>query len=121
MSSGVTRLAFPGAVSYAMTKGALNALTLTPADEPGARGTTVDSVPPGVVATDVSPWPADPRERARTPRRPVLRPGRRGVRRGGHRGRPGPDDARRVTGPNVDAGGGSSLGVRAPTGRRYPR
>ncbi|MFC5887706.1 SDR family oxidoreductase [Kitasatospora sp. CM 4170] len=111
VSSGVTRVAFPGAVSYAMTKGALNTLTLTLAEELGPRGITVNSVLPGVVATDINPWLADPRERARVAAYSAFD-------RVGEASDVADivaflasDDARWVTGQNVDASGGSSLGV----------
>jgi NAD(P)-dependent dehydrogenase (short-subunit alcohol dehydrogenase family) len=42
-------LAFPTAAAYAMAKGALNALTLTLAQDLGARGITVNAVVPGPV------------------------------------------------------------------------
>ncbi|WP_406202183.1 SDR family oxidoreductase [Kitasatospora sp. NBC_01560] len=111
VSSGVTRVAFPSAVSYAMTKGALNTLTLTLAEELGPRGITVNAVLPGVVATDINPWLDDPAARARVAGYAAL-------------GRVGEasdvadavaflasDDARWITGQNLDASGGSNLGV----------
>ncbi|MBP0451302.1 MULTISPECIES: SDR family oxidoreductase [unclassified Kitasatospora] len=111
VSSGVTRVAFPGAVSYAMTKGALNTLTLTLAEELGPRGITVNAVLPGVVATDINPWLEDPAARARVAAYSAF-------------GRVGEaadvadvvaflasDDSRWVTGQNLDVSGGSNLGV----------
>ncbi|MGW6916159.1 SDR family oxidoreductase [Kitasatospora sp. NPDC054939] len=111
VSSGVTRVAFPTAVSYAMTKGALNTLTLTLAEELGPRGITVNAVSPGIVETDINPWLADPAARSRAAGYAAL----------GRVGAPGDvadvvaflasDDARWVTGQNLDASGGSNLGV----------
>lgn len=52
ISSGVTRIAAPSMVTYSMTKGALNTLTLTLAKQLGARGITVNAVAPGIVDVD---------------------------------------------------------------------
>ncbi|MEV8511515.1 SDR family oxidoreductase [Dactylosporangium sp. NPDC051484] len=54
ISSGVTRIAFPDGIAYAMTKGALDTFTRTLAKPLGARGITVNTVAPGVVDTDVN-------------------------------------------------------------------
>lgn len=54
ISSGVTRIAFPQKAAYAMTKGALNILTLELAKELGARNITVNSLAPGFTETDMS-------------------------------------------------------------------
>ncbi|MEE1827067.1 SDR family oxidoreductase [Streptomyces sp. BE20] len=111
VSSGVTRVAFPTAIAYAMTKGALNTLTLTLAEELGPRGITVNAVLPGVVATDVNPWLDDPRARARVAAYSAFD-------RVGEASDVADvvaflasDDARWVTGQNLDASGGSNLGV----------
>ncbi|MGV9266324.1 SDR family oxidoreductase [Kitasatospora sp. NPDC003701] len=111
VSSGVTRVAFPTAVSYAMTKGALNTLTLTLAQELGPRGITVNAVLPGVVDTDINPWLADPQARAAAA-------GYSAFDRVGEAADVADvvaflasDDARWVTGQNLDASGGSNLGV----------
>ncbi|MFE2724929.1 SDR family oxidoreductase [Kitasatospora sp. NPDC059327] len=121
VSSGVTRVAFPAAVSYAMTKGALNTLTLTLAEELGERGITVNAVLPGVVATDINPWLADPRARERVAAYSTFD-------RVGEAADVADvvaflvsDDARWITGQNLDASGGSNLGVQPPAGRRYAR
>jgi NAD(P)-dependent dehydrogenase (short-subunit alcohol dehydrogenase family) len=53
ISSGTTWFITPGVV-YSMAKGALNVLTRSLAQAVGARGITVNSVSPGVVATDRS-------------------------------------------------------------------
>lgn len=54
VSSGVTRIAFPDLIAYAMTKGALDAFTRTLAKHLGARGITVNGVAPGVIDTDIN-------------------------------------------------------------------
>ncbi|MFD8705585.1 SDR family NAD(P)-dependent oxidoreductase [Kitasatospora sp. NPDC059648] len=54
VASAVTRMAFPGVAAYGLTKGALNTLTLTLAQELGPRGITVNAVSPGTVDTDVN-------------------------------------------------------------------
>jgi 3-oxoacyl-[acyl-carrier protein] reductase len=59
ISSGASRVASPLTIAYSMTKGALNALTRTLALELGPRGITVNSVEPGIVRTDITPWLAD--------------------------------------------------------------
>ncbi|MFA3873251.1 SDR family oxidoreductase [Streptomyces sp. MMCC 100] len=48
ISSGLTRVANPQEVAYAMTKGAVDQLTLHFAKHLGARGITVNSVGPGI-------------------------------------------------------------------------
>lgn len=60
ISSGVTRIAFPEDVAYAMSKGALDVMTLALAKEFGPRGITVNSVAPGIIDTEMNPWLADP-------------------------------------------------------------
>ncbi|MFE9258360.1 SDR family oxidoreductase [Streptomyces sp. NPDC006879] len=55
ISSGVTRIAMPQIVAYAMTKGALDTLSLTLAQELGPRGITVNTVAPGFTLTDINP------------------------------------------------------------------
>ncbi|MFJ4713584.1 SDR family oxidoreductase [Streptomyces sp. NPDC088785] len=54
VASAVTRMAFPEVVAYGLTKGALNTLTLTLAQELGPRGIRVNAVSPGTVDTDVN-------------------------------------------------------------------
>lgn len=54
ISSGVTRIAFPEKAAYAMTKGALNILTLELAKALGPRNITVNSLAPGFTDTDMA-------------------------------------------------------------------
>ncbi|WP_433245980.1 SDR family NAD(P)-dependent oxidoreductase [Streptosporangium sp. CA-135522] len=55
ISSAVTRIALPE-LAYATTKGALNALGRTLAQEVGVRGITVNTVAPGPTATEAQSW-----------------------------------------------------------------
>ncbi len=54
LSSVVARTAFPGYLSYAMTKGAVNVFIRNLAAELGPRGITVNGIAPGVIETDMS-------------------------------------------------------------------
>lgn len=54
ISSGVTRIAFPEIIGYALTKGAIDAFTHTLAKHLGPRGITVNAVAPGVIDTDIN-------------------------------------------------------------------
>ncbi|WP_436771906.1 SDR family oxidoreductase [Yinghuangia sp. YIM S09857] len=111
VSSGVTRIAFPEAIAYAATKGALDVFTLALAKQLGARGITVNGVAPGVVDTDINAaWLRDNAEaNAYWASRAAL----------GRVGRPddiadtvaflASDAARWVTGHLLDATGGSDL------------
>ncbi|GGT48164.1 SDR family oxidoreductase [Streptomyces purpureus] len=111
ISSGVTRVAFPGMTSYAASKGAVEVLTLTLAQTLGARGITVNAVSPGTIETDIHPWMADPDARAQAAAFSVF----------DRVGQPedvadvvgflASDGARWVTGQNVDVSGGSGLGL----------
>ncbi|QES05958.1 SDR family oxidoreductase [Streptomyces venezuelae] len=111
ISSGVTKVAFPGMTSYAASKGAVEVLTLTLAQTLGSRDITVNAVSPGTIETDIHPWMADPAAKAHAARFSVFN----------RVGRPGDvadvvgflasDDARWVTGQNIDASGGSGLGL----------
>lgn len=55
VSSGVTWFAIPEVV-YSMTKGALNVMTRSLALTQGPRGITVNTVSPGITATDMNGW-----------------------------------------------------------------
>ncbi|MFJ9521144.1 SDR family oxidoreductase [Kitasatospora sp. NPDC101801] len=111
ISSGATRIAFPGITAYSMTKGALDVLTLTLAQDLGPRGITVNSVSPGIVATDINPWLADPEAHAQAASYSVF--GRVGEAAdiAGVVAFVASEDARWVTGQTLDATGGSALGV----------
>ncbi len=54
IGSGVTRIAFPNGIAYAMSKGAVDTFTLALAAELGPRGITVNTVAPGFVHTDMN-------------------------------------------------------------------
>jgi NAD(P)-dependent dehydrogenase (short-subunit alcohol dehydrogenase family) len=54
VSSGLTRVSFPGSASYASMKGAVEVLTRYLAKELGPRGIAVNTVAPGAVETDFS-------------------------------------------------------------------
>jgi 3-oxoacyl-[acyl-carrier protein] reductase len=54
VSSLASRRAFPESVAYAMSKGALDTMTLCLAKELGGRGITVNTVGPGFIETDMS-------------------------------------------------------------------
>ncbi len=54
VSSGLTRVAFPGSAPYASMKGAVEVLTRYLAKELGPRGIAVNTVAPGAVQTDFS-------------------------------------------------------------------
>ena len=109
ISSGVTRIAFPADTPYAMSKGALNILTLALAKELGPRGITVNTVAPGIVETEMNGWLADPAAAAWAAEKSAFN----------RVGRPADiadvvafvasDDARWVSGQYVDATGGSQL------------
>ncbi|CAL9304747.1 MULTISPECIES: SDR family oxidoreductase [Streptomyces] len=111
VSSGVTKVAFPGMTSYAASKGALEVLTLTLAQTLGSRDITVNAVSPGTVETDIHPWMADPAAKAHAAGFSVFN----------RVGQPADvadvvsflasDDARWVTGQNIDVSGGSGLGI----------
>ncbi|MGW0763017.1 SDR family oxidoreductase [Streptomyces sp. NPDC002814] len=65
ISSAATRIAYPESLVYAMTKGALNTLTLALAKELAPRGITVNAVAPGFVETDMNTHKrADPQSAA---------------------------------------------------------
>lgn len=52
LSSGLTRVAFPGYAAYAAVKGAIEVLTRYLAKELGGRGIAVNTVAPGAIETD---------------------------------------------------------------------
>ncbi|WP_394780413.1 SDR family NAD(P)-dependent oxidoreductase [Undibacterium sp.] len=52
LSSGLTRVSFPGYAAYAAVKGAIEVLTSYMAKELGSRGIAVNTVAPGAIETD---------------------------------------------------------------------
>ena len=55
ISSMVSRAAYPACNAYAMSKAALNMMSLSLAQELGPRGITVNAVAPGATMTDFAP------------------------------------------------------------------
>ncbi|WP_030780860.1 SDR family oxidoreductase [Streptomyces sp. NRRL S-920] len=110
ISSGVTRIAFPITIAYSMTKGALNVMTHTLAQELGPRGITVNAVAPGIIETEM--MDGLPEEQ---------RAEMAGYSTFNRIGQPADvadivsfvasDDARWITGQYIDATGGSALGL----------
>ncbi|MFF8591846.1 SDR family oxidoreductase [Streptomyces sp. NPDC015220] len=111
VSSGATRIALTDIIAYAMTKGAVDAFTLTLAKALGARGITVNAVAPGIIDTDMNAAWLRGNEAAEK--------SAAGLSALGRVGRPedvadvvaflASDDARWVTGQVIDATGGSQL------------
>lgn len=52
LSSGLTRLSYPGFAAYAAVKGAVEVLSVYMAKELGGRGIAVNTVAPGAIETD---------------------------------------------------------------------
>ncbi len=52
LSSGLTRVSYPGYAAYAAVKGAVEVLTVYMARELGTRGIAVNTVAPGAIETD---------------------------------------------------------------------
>ncbi|MET8975800.1 SDR family oxidoreductase [Streptomyces sp. NPDC004539] len=110
-SSGATRIALTDIIAYAMTKGAVDAFTLTLAKALGGRGITVNSVAPGIIDTDINASWLRGNAAAEESAAALSALGRVG--------RPedvadivaflASDDARWVTGQTIDATGGSQL------------
>jgi 3-oxoacyl-[acyl-carrier protein] reductase len=110
VSTAATRIAWPALAAYAMSKGALNVLTLELAKQLGPRGITVNTLAPGVVETDMSAgFLSDPQFRQFASSLSAL----------GRIGQPediadvaaflASRDGRWVTGQYIDATGGSQL------------
>ena len=113
ISSGVTWFATP-AIVYSMTKGALNVLGRSLANELGARNITVNTISPGITDTDMNPAIRDKDSKALERVAAMTALGRPG----------GPadigdvvaffasDDARWITGQTLDVNGGLFLGPK---------
>lgn len=109
-TAAATRVASPMTIAYSMTKGAINVMTHTLAQELGSRAITVNAVAPGVVDTDLTGWLADPTMRKQATDWSVF----------DRLGSPSDiadvvaflasPDARWVTGQIIDASGGTHLG-----------
>lgn len=56
LSTGATRVSFPGATAYFASKGFVDVLTLQLAAELGPKGITVNAVAPGVIDTRMNTW-----------------------------------------------------------------
>ncbi|CAM3371989.1 Short-chain dehydrogenase/reductase SDR [Paenibacillus lactis] len=54
LSSATTRISLPAVPAYSMTKGAINTLTLSLANQLGARGITINAIQPGFIATEMN-------------------------------------------------------------------
>jgi NAD(P)-dependent dehydrogenase (short-subunit alcohol dehydrogenase family) len=52
ISSGLTRIAYPGFAAYSAVKGAVEVLSIYLAKELGSRGIAVNTVAPGAIETD---------------------------------------------------------------------
>jgi len=111
ISSGTSRIAMPDEVAYAMTKRALDSLTMALAKQLAPRGITVNTVAPGITDTDFqAEWLSDPQAREFAASVAAM----------GRLGRPediadvvaflASSDARWITGAFIDATGGSLLG-----------
>jgi NAD(P)-dependent dehydrogenase (short-subunit alcohol dehydrogenase family) len=112
ISSAVSRIAL-NEVAYAMTKGAIDVLGRTLANDVDRRGITVNTVAPGVTDTDTNAWMRD---------LPEAKAGVAGATALGRIGQPADiadavaflasGDGRWVTGHLLDATGGMFLGPR---------
>jgi 3-oxoacyl-[acyl-carrier protein] reductase len=112
ISSGVTWFATPQIV-YSMTKGALNVLGRSLANTLGERGITVNTVSPGVTATDMNAWLNESDEAVTSVTDMVA------LNRIGQAADIADavamfasDDSRWITGENVDVNGGLYLGPK---------
>jgi NAD(P)-dependent dehydrogenase (short-subunit alcohol dehydrogenase family) len=117
ISSLSTRIAVPQQIAYAMTKGAVETMSRTLANELGARGITVNTVAPGATDTDINEFL----------HAPEIRAGMTAITALGRIGRPADiadavaflasEDARWITANTLDATGGMFLGPpAAPVG-----
>ncbi|POX40750.1 short-chain dehydrogenase [Streptomyces sp. Ru73] len=110
-TSGFTRVAFPTIAATAASKGALVTLTRTLALELAPRGITVNSVAPGITETDANAWLADPAARAHGESYSAFKRIGSASDVGDVVALLASDDARWITGQDIDATGGSLLGL----------
>ncbi|GIP13948.1 MULTISPECIES: SDR family oxidoreductase [Paenibacillus] len=110
LSSAVTRISLPGVAAYSMTKGAINALTLSLSAQLGPRRITINAIQPGFVETEMNaPMLQDPDSRQFGADYSIF----------GRWGQPqdvadiaaflSSEDSRWITGQLIDASGGSHL------------
>ncbi|MGW6909570.1 SDR family oxidoreductase [Streptomyces sp. NPDC054940] len=110
ISSLASRHAFPESIAYAMSKGALDTMTLCLAKELGGRGITVNTIGPGFIETEMNARRrTTPQARAALAARSVF----------DRIGRPSDvadvvaflasDDSRWITGQYLDVSGGTDL------------
>jgi 3-oxoacyl-[acyl-carrier protein] reductase len=112
ISSGVTRIAYPSVIAYSLTKGALNVFTHTLAKQLGPRGITVNSVAPGITATDnTAAQFTSPQAWADVAAFSVFNRVGQPADIAGIVAFIASDDARWITGHNIDATGGALLGI----------
>ncbi|MFF7632309.1 SDR family oxidoreductase [Kitasatospora sp. NPDC008050] len=111
ISSGVTRIAYPITSAYSMTKGAINTLTLTLAQQLGPRGITVNAVAPGLVNTDMTAELREPAAQAEAAALSIFNRVGEPADIGDAVAFLASDDARWVTGQVLDGTGGSHLGM----------
>lgn len=111
ITSGVARIAFPEGIAYAMTKGAVQVLTLALAKELGPRGITVNNVAPGIIDTDTNAaWlRGDPAARAYAASRHALNRIGRVEEIAAAVSFTASPDASFITGTTIDATGGGNL------------
>jgi 3-oxoacyl-[acyl-carrier protein] reductase len=111
ITSGVTRIAFPEGIAYAMTKGAIDAFTLSLAKQLGPRQITVNNVAPGIIDTDVNAGWLRGNADAEAYAAGLAALGRVGLAQdvSGVVAFLASDDGRWVTGTTLDATGGSNL------------
>jgi 3-oxoacyl-[acyl-carrier protein] reductase len=110
LGSSVTRISLPGIPAYSMTKGAINTLTLSLANQLGTRGITINAIQPGFVATDMQAGMLqNPEMRAYGAEFSIFRRWGQPEDVADIAGFLASDDSRWVTGQLIDASGGSHL------------
>jgi NAD(P)-dependent dehydrogenase (short-subunit alcohol dehydrogenase family) len=117
ISSVATRVAIPTQTSFAMAKGAVETMSLTLANELGARGITVNAVAPGTTKTDANAavFEQPPGTEAYLASMTALDRLGRADDVADAVAFLASDDGRWVTGHVLDVSGGMHLGPRAPS------